>query len=663
MEGSKEDGKNEQGGYPAGKEDAVASEKSDPSPAGKLPGVLGKRSAPSPKAKAIDGLPSRRGKRMGIAIPPKDDSTLTSALDTPAGGLASPARLGKSVVADMENFSPKSRRSSLAGFSPRFSPTMGFSPRISSPRSGGSSPRSPVRRNDLDDFWDIFSPKAEVKRNDSFGVRLDQQNQELLKEIDSIRRIDSTVSMASPMNVRRRASQYLEDVGGQSPKSSAFACHIALAGLAGFVESKGERTHVAIVTNGFYGDIRPMIALAQALDKRNYTVVLFVPVNFLGLCKAHGMYAIPVFGNLQEVTQAAGGVASTYQERYQMIMCMDDWLRAHEDSCAAVEDALFIFDPACIVLGNMWETPALAYEKEFGVAVIPVFFNRWDLEWSLLWSNRCKEYPRPVLFSFSEVLDPAPFNSDVFTRVGPLGMTLEEKASSASQKLKDFMEEDGNPVVAAGWGSMIPRKKKLVELLGILLRALKDSGKRGVILGGWQHLEVVGQKLLTDKLEDWPAEDKDLLDFAKENVIFAEMAPYDWLLPQCCCFVHHGGAGAAHTAMRVGCPQVITPLWNDQFETAQLVQVIGTGIPVKSLAEMSSWDLKEAIDSAVLLKDAAEYVTSWAKDECGDQKACDLIHEFIQEKVLTGEWDIKADNAEIQSEPGSPRGRSFSDSH
>jgi len=64
---------------------------------------------------------------------------------------------------------------------------------------------------------------------------------------------------------------------------------------------------------------------------------------------------------------------------------------------------------------------------------------------------------------------------------------------------------------------------------------------------------------------------------------------HDVLFPRVAAVVHHGGAGTTATAARAGVPQLITPMFNDQFYWASRVVDLGIGTTTShaSLSEES----------------------------------------------------------------------------
>eukprot|EP00971_Amphidinium_carterae_P267765 5311981-Amphidinium_carterae.1 len=150
--------------------------------------------------------------------------------------------------------------------------------------------------------------------------------------------------------------------------------------------------------------------------------------------------------------------------------------------------------------------------------------------------------------------------------------------SATQVKLQKFLSEGDAPVYI-GWGSMMPPAGPKVVLLSTL-GALMLAGKRGIVLEGWAQLTLNSLKEICEqsKVENH----KKIFEYAKENVLFVETAPHQWLFPQCSALIHHGGAGTFVAGLRAGVPQIITPMYYDQFMYADMVSKMGIGFAVEN---------------------------------------------------------------------------------
>merc|ERR550532_39714 len=107
----------------------------------------------------------------------------------------------------------------------------------------------------------------------------------------------------------------------------------------------------------------------------------------------------------------------------------------------------------------------------------------------------------------------------------------------------------------------------------LALRSLRRASARGVVLSGWAGLGAA--------LVEGERDAAELRAYAANNVFFMETAPHEWLFPQCAVIVHHGGIGTMAAALRSGVPNVVTPIFADQFANGFLVQQAGCGVATK----------------------------------------------------------------------------------
>ena len=95
--------------------------------------------------------------------------------------------------------------------------------------------------------------------------------------------------------------------------------------------------------------------------------------------------------------------------------------------------------------------------------------------------------------------------------------------------------------------------------------------------------------------------DLDLVDGATDCIAVDDVS-HDALFPRVAAVVHHGGAGTTATATRAGVPQLITPLFGDQFYWSSRIAELGIGTTtphVPMTDESLTGALREALDPAV----------------------------------------------------------------
>ena len=169
-------------------------------------------------------------------------------------------------------------------------------------------------------------------------------------------------------------------------------------------------------------------------------------------------------------------------------------------------------------------------------------------------------------------------------------------------------------------------------MAALAVRALKHTGMRGIILGGFAQLQPAHLDAASDSAE--------LAAYARDHVLFVQTAPHEWLFPRCRIVVHHGGAGTTAAGWRAGVPSVITPCFADQFDNAALMQASGAGIGLAQFKKLSADDLAAALRACAepKLVSRAKELGQLLHSEDGVLNAEKAITSFMQAEVATGAW-------------------------
>lgn len=133
-------------------------------------------------------------------------------------------------------------------------------------------------------------------------------------------------------------------------------------------------------------------------------------------------------------------------------------------------------------------------------------------------------------------------------------------------ELTAFLDR-GRPPVYLGFGSISVQTAK--DAAGVAIAAIRASGHRMVVAGGWAELSPVD------------GEDCFMVGEVNQQALFGRVAAV----------IHHGGAGTTTTATWAGAPQVIVPQIVDQPFWAGRVAALGIGAaldgPAPSLGPLS----------------------------------------------------------------------------
>eukprot|EP00440_Ansanella_granifera_P049746 gb/GFBE01053913.1/.p1 GENE.gb/GFBE01053913.1/~~gb/GFBE01053913.1/.p1 ORF type:complete len:535 (+),score=96.94 gb/GFBE01053913.1/:1-1605(+) len=198
----------------------------------------------------------------------------------------------------------------------------------------------------------------------------------------------------------------------------------------------------------------------------------------------------------------------------------------------------------------------------------------------------------------------------------------------ACSRMEAFLLK-GEAPVCIGYGSITCQDAKFMTLLS--LRALMQTGERGILLSGWAGMSlenVAGE-----------ADEEEIRAYCSQNVLFMETAPHGVLYPRCKVIVHHGGAGTLNASLRSGVPTVIVPIFVDQFHHTELVNERGVGVGLKRMLHTTPSVLAEAINRCIncqSIREKSRELSEALNAEDGARKLVEEVGEYIRESVLTG---------------------------
>ena len=215
-----------------------------------------------------------------------------------------------------------------------------------------------------------------------------------------------------------------------------------------------------------------------------------------------------------------------------------------------------------------------------------------------------------VLYGISPSVFPKPPDWGENIKVTGYWFLEDEAGWSPPVELEEFLS-GGKPPVYVGFGSMTLHDPQSVTKM--VLKALKLSNQRGVILNGWGSLGC-----------------RDLPD----SVIRLDWAPHDWLLHRMAAVVHHGGAGTTAAVLRAGKPSVPVPFFVDQPFWGRRVYELGVGpkpIPFNKLsAEGLAASINLAVNSSEIRRNASE-LSERIRAEKGVANAVEEIQNLLSQ--------------------------------
>lgn len=176
-----------------------------------------------------------------------------------------------------------------------------------------------------------------------------------------------------------------------------------------------------------------------------------------------------------------------------------------------------------------------------------------------------------VWFAADENLAPAPSTPGM--KVEQAGAWILDDASPLAPELEAFLDA-GEPPIYLGFGSMPVAAEGASRML---IGAARAVGRRAILSKGWADLALVDSAT-------------DCIAIGDEN--------QQALFPRVAAVVHHGGAGTTTAAARAGAPQVVTPMFGDQFYFGGRVRELGLGSNI-AFAGLDPGKLAAAVGDAL----------------------------------------------------------------
>lgn len=426
----------------------------------------------------------------------------------------------------------------------------------------------------------------------------------------------------------------------------------------------GKVMHITILAVGTRGDVQPYLALGARLRREGYQVKIATTLDFEILARQYDLEFGPISVNMQELMQSQKGQSfiSTNRNPVEFVRQMKGLMQQEafklfdEFKVACEGTDLIVFSmmgvagysiaqklkvpaiaafiqpftptaempgfmlPPWLRLGGAFNLFSYYMSNQVYWAFFGPLMNRWRKEAlglpPLSWIGpfgEAHETGLTTLYGFSPTIVSRP--NDWKPSVHVTGFWYLDPPSDwqPPQPLLDFLEA-GPPPIYLGFGSMPWRKPE--ELGQIVLKALRRSGQRGLLLKGWGGLKV-------SELPD--------------NVFMVENIPHTWLFPRMAAVVHHGGMGTTAAGLRAGVPSLVIPFFADQPFWGDRIYKLGVGpkpIPIWRLtAEKLTEGLHELTVSQTLQRRAKALGLS-LKAEDGTGAAVKVMEQSLSKKSL-----------------------------
>lgn len=412
--------------------------------------------------------------------------------------------------------------------------------------------------------------------------------------------------------------------------------------------------NITILTYGSRGDVQPFLPLSRGLMDCGHQVILAAPLRFKNLVEEHGITFAPLAGDPEELSRRLNDSGYNYFKMVRELMdhavnIGADVMRQTEEACKDADLIIHTFTHAVgahtlareknipdihiqtfpmftptgdypnIAMPNFgvralnrlshvasskitWLTSRMGYEQVRRKAGLPKRKLFWPFD------DNPPRLRTPILCTWSPSILPA--SSDWLPRVHVTGYFFFplDVSYSPPNELDVFLKSGKSPVCVS-FGSMVNKDAERIN--DIVVRALKRTNNRGIVLSGWGGVKNQSSK----------------------DLIYFESAPHDWLLPRCKMVVHHGGAGTTSAGLRAGIPNIVVPFMADQPFWGNRVYMIGAGpqpILVKNISvDKLTYAIAEAESNVI--RGRAQVIGQDIRSEDGVKDVVKLIEIYADE--------------------------------
>ena len=407
--------------------------------------------------------------------------------------------------------------------------------------------------------------------------------------------------------------------------------------------------HITILALGSRGDIQPFAALGSGLIRAGYQVRFITFESYASLIVEHGLDFHPIRGNPQALVASAGpnmlnlvrsfsSLAEGYARDLSAPILGETDLLINQ-----LPGGLYGFDlaekfgfpmvaAAVIPMARTTAFPFMAFPKltlpgynkmtyVLGEQLVWFMYrgviNHWRKQTLNLPSLPIRGYFHqlgteqiPILNGFSPSVVPRP--EDWNEHIHITGYWFPEVQNwQPPADLKAFINA-GPPPVFIGFGSMPVNNPD--QKTQVILKALDQSGTRGILHAGWGGL---GNQSLPD------------------NVYKIEYAPYSWLFPRMAMVIHHGGSGTTGDGLRAGVPTCAVPFLFDQHFWGERIAALGVGPNPIRHRDLGVERLKQTIQLGTAnaqMRNRAADLGKKIRAEEGVKNALEVIEKILKDK-------------------------------
>ena len=344
---------------------------------------------------------------------------------------------------------------------------------------------------------------------------------------------------------------------------------------------------------GTRGDVQPALALALELRKLGHAVRLCISPNFVAWANSLGFEAVPMGVEMrmpksgampkltpEEVRRLRESMPDLITDQFETIGAAAEGCdvivgaNAHQYAAPSIAEHAGIGCVTAVYAPNALPSPDLAPSPLPGQTIDTIGPTSIEEKWRAVakdWNERALERINrnrarlgigPIDDVLGYVLTDhiwlatdaalAPMPATPGRTIFQTGAWVLADSTPLPAEIEAFLERGEAPIFV-GFGSM-PASGDAAHRLTVAARA---AGRRIILSRGWADLE--------------------LIDGAPDCMAVGDVS-HDVLFPRVAAVVHHGGAGTTAAAARAGIPQLVMPMFGDQFYWASRILDLGIGV-------------------------------------------------------------------------------------
>jgi UDP:flavonoid glycosyltransferase YjiC (YdhE family) len=368
---------------------------------------------------------------------------------------------------------------------------------------------------------------------------------------------------------------------------------------------------ILLVTRGSQGDIYPYLALAKELESRGHYVTLTLPKAFEAAAKDAGVhFLIQAFDDIEGMMSSNSlstkdfldwtrrVIASQFEELIPLLE-EHDILVATNTEFAAPSVAEYCRKPLIrtnygpFIPGKVIPPPVMPWPRPHPIFRPALLWKILNTGLNLMVLKILNRHRKELgMEAIRDQAEHAPANSDNYCMYSRYfgtydphwkyqweigGYCFNDSFSydwTALREFQAFIQKDRRPALFFTLGSCNARQRDAFaeRLFDIVCR---HNLKLVVGCGWWD----VGARL--DR---------------RENLYLLDTAiPHSLIFPSCDGIIHHGGVGTSHSAARSGRPQMIVPLFLDQFYWGYRITQLGIGPGTANIKRTSYRRLEQMV--------------------------------------------------------------------